>query len=243
MASLTPQSRSDEVVGSAMREGLVNGGITLVPTLGCLYVALQNKKFLKYTNWQSRTALTIMPALFMFGLTSEQKLSNRMEQVAEETEHAIRSVEWADRFHKSQNPEMTEEDAIKAEEMRALYRRAVLNSGVNVIEGKELGTHHRIANFVQENPFKCIVAIGAPAVAYIFYGRSGKEHLSLQLKILHTRVFGQFSIICTLLGVMGLKDMMDRQGKFVTESEVEERVFQMEETRRKLLQRLEHGQQ
>lgn len=64
--------------------------------------------------------------------------------------------------------------------------------------------------------------------------------VSLQLKILHTRVFGQFAIICTLLGVMGLKDMMDRNGKFVTDSEVEERVREMEKTRNELLDRLEY---
>jgi len=64
--------------------------------------------------------------------------------------------------------------------------------------------------------------------------------VSLQLKILHTRVFGQFAIICTLLGVMGLKDRMDRQGKFITQAEVEERVLQMEETRHTLLDRLEY---
>ena len=63
--------------------------------------------------------------------------------------------------------------------------------------------------------------------------------VSLQLKILHTRVFGQFAVICTLLGVMGLKEMMDRQGKFVTEAEVEDRVVQMESTRNELLDRLD----
>lgn len=63
--------------------------------------------------------------------------------------------------------------------------------------------------------------------------------MSLQLKILHTRVFGQFAIICTLLGVMGLKEMMDRQGKFITEGDAEERVLQMESTRSELMNRLD----
>lgn len=60
----------------------------------------------------------------------------------------------------------------------------------------------------------------------------------MQLKILHTRVLGQFTVICTLLGVMGLKEMMDRQGKFITEAEVENRVLQMEKTRSDLIDRL-----
>jgi hypothetical protein len=64
--------------------------------------------------------------------------------------------------------------------------------------------------------------------------------VSLQLMILHTRVLGQFTVVCTLLGVMGLKEMMDRQGKFITEGQVEERVLQMESTRNELLDRLEY---
>jgi hypothetical protein len=39
---------------------------------------------------------------------------------------------------------------------------------------------------------------------------------------------------------MGLKDMMDKQGKFITESQVDERVLEMESTRAKLLERLEY---
>lgn len=62
----------------------------------------------------------------------------------------------------------------------------------------------------------------------------------MQMMILHTRVLGQFSVVCTLLGVMGLKDMMDKQGKFITEAQVEDRVQEMESTRTKLLERLEY---
>lgn len=64
--------------------------------------------------------------------------------------------------------------------------------------------------------------------------------VSFQMMILHTRVLGQFSVVCTLLGVMGLKDMMDKQGRFITESQVEERVAEMEQTRSRLMDRLEY---
>lgn len=60
------------------------------------------------------------------------------------------------------------------------------------------------------------------------------------MMILHTRVLGQFSVVCTLLGVMGLKDMMDKRGKYITESQVEDRVREMEATRTQLLERLEY---
>lgn len=169
--------------------------------------------------------MTIMPALFVFALTSELKLSHRMHEVAEETEHAIKSVEWAEKQHlpvaarssssSSSNKtysSLTEEEKMKQrEELRILYRQSVLNSGVRLVETPELQPYHQAANYIQTNPFKVIAAIGVPSVALIFHGRNNKEHLNFQLKILHTRVFGQFAVICTLLGVMGLKEMMDQR--------------------------------
>lgn len=143
-----------------------------------------------------------MPAMFAFAFTSENRLIDRMHEVAEETEHAIKTVEWAEHRHKE-----------SAEDVRLhdLYREAVLKN-VRLVEGSELQLHHKAANYVQANPFKCIAGIGIPSVAYIFYGEGAtKPHQSLQLQILHTRVFGQFAVICTLLGVMGLKEMMDRR--------------------------------
>lgn len=47
MASLTPKHRSDEITGEAMYEGLVNAGMVMLPSLGGLYAAMQNKSFVK----------------------------------------------------------------------------------------------------------------------------------------------------------------------------------------------------
>jgi hypothetical protein len=134
-------------------------------------------------------------------LTAENKLIHRMEEVADETDHAIHAVEWAERRLQS-----TKEDI----KFHDLYRQSILDSHVQLVDG-ELGFHHKAANFVQANPFKCIAGIGVPAVAWIFAGEYGKPHVNMQLKILHTRVFGQFAVICTLLGVMGMKEMMDHR--------------------------------
>lgn len=233
MASLTPDHRSDEVTGAAMNEGYLNGSIVLVPCLAGLYVAMQNPKFRKLTNWQSRTALVIMPPLFAFAFTAEQKLVHRMEEVASETEHNMRTVVWADR-QKSMS-----QDDIKLHE---LYRKAILDSGVRLVDAPELTTYQKAANYVQSNPFKLIAAIGVPSVAAIFYGQgtSGAGKESLQMQLLHTRVFGQFAVICTLLGVMGMKEMMDRQGRFVTEDDIESRIAEMESTRVALMSRAEY---
>lgn len=207
MASLTPKEREREVTESAMSEGMLNGGMVLAATMGGLFLGMRNPSFRKFTNWQSRTAIVIMPALFTFALTSELKMDHRMHEVAEETEHAMKSVQWADQ--EMRRKKRTE--GKEAEELRAMYRQAVLGSGITVVETPELQTHHKIANFVQTNPFKCIGAIGLPAVAFIFASQKKQEHLSLQLKLLHTRVLGQGAVLLTLLGIMGLKEMMDRR--------------------------------
>ena len=70
-----------------------------------------------------------------------------------------------------------------------------------------------------------------PAVAYIYYGQGGKPGgpaESFQMRILHTRVFGQFAVICTLIGVMSLKEIMDRYGKYITEDDIEARIQEMD---------------
>lgn len=96
-----------------------------------------------------------------------------------------------------------------------------------------------MANYVQENPFKVLASLAVPGVAWIFYGRTGQEHLTFSMKLMHTRVFGQFATISCLLGVMGFKEFMDRSGKFITEAQAEARVEEMQDLRLSMLQRLE----
>lgn len=235
MASLTPKSRSNEVTSEAMNEGLIYGSLTFVPSLAGLYYAMQNPKFRKFTNWQSRTAMAIMPPLFIFAFTSEKKLEHRMKQVADDTEYTLNSVEWAERQARRQAFQSDEEERNR---LRGLYRQSVMQSGVRVVP--ELHWYHEGANYVQQNPIKVLLGVGIPAVGYVFYGRTGKEHLSLQMKILHTRVLGQATVLVTLLSIMGLKGFMDRQGQFLTELDVESRVDEMENTRLNMLERLEY---
>jgi hypothetical protein len=176
--------------------------------------------------------MTIMPGFFVFALTSEHKVSHRMREVADETEHAMRTVEWADREARRQS--LGKEEKSK---MHDLYRQAIMDSNVRLVP--KLGVHHSIANYIQNNPVKVLLGVGVPSVAYIFYGQYGQQQ-QLQMKLLHTRVFGQFAVLCTLLGVVGFKGVMDNMGKFVTEEEVDERVREMEATRERLLERLDY---
>ncbi len=47
MASLTPKHRAEEVTSQAMSEGLVNGALVMVPSMGAVYTGLQNASFRK----------------------------------------------------------------------------------------------------------------------------------------------------------------------------------------------------
>ena len=60
---------------------------------------------------------------------------------------------------------------------------------------------------------------------------------------MHTRVMGQFSVIALLLGLMGFKEYMDRNGKFITEDEANARVAEMHQVREELKERLRQEKQ
>ena len=124
-------------------------------------------------------------------------------------------------------------------EVQAKFRESVINSGVRVVPGDSLSVHHRFANFFQENPFKILAGIGIPTVMYIFKGKSSQDHLATQLKIMHTRVLGQASVLIMLLSLMGFKEYMDRSGKYITERDVQDRIAQMQQSRSELMMRLQ----
>jgi hypothetical protein len=89
MPSLTPENRRDEVAASAMNDGMINGALMFVPSLAGLWLAMKNPTFRKVTNGQSRTAIAIMPPLFILAVTGEQKLTHRMQEMASESEHNL----------------------------------------------------------------------------------------------------------------------------------------------------------
>lgn len=261
MPSLTPQEYKDETVWMAMKEGFVSGGLTMIPSSLAVYAAMNfSPKFVRATNWQSRTAMVIMPPLFAFAVAAEGKLVHRMHEMANEAEHSKQMAEWSSEHalkeHRKELQRMTTQKILAEPGMReegnltksdeeheerilAKFRESVVNSGVRVVPGDSLGMHHRAANFFQENPFKMLAALGVPTVLYIFKGREGQKHLQTQMKVMHTRVFGQVAVLSMLLTLMGFKEYMDSSGKFVTEQDVQARVAQMQQSRTELLMRLQ----
>lgn len=167
-----------------------------------------------------------------------------MKEIAKETEHHHQTVRWAETQHlalRESSPDVSK--AQTDAHLMALYRKSVEESGVRIVPGDELAFHQKMSNFVATNPLKTLIGLAVPSVGLIFYGRTGKEHLQLSMKLLHTRVFGQFATLCCLLGVMGFKEYMDQYGRFITEAEASERVLEMKRVRESLLDRLNYEQQ
>ena len=233
--SLTPESRSNEATAAAAFEGLFNGVLTLIPTMGVVGYALQKyPEFARRTNWQSRTAITIMPAVFVAAWTSELKLSHKMREIAQETQHSRETVRWAEEQwqERKHDTHLTER-----EHATALYQQSVRSASVCVVP--ELRWYHRAANFAAQNPIKVLAAAAVPTYVWIFRGRRAD---ALATKLMHTRVLGQAAAIGMLLAVMGFKDWMDANGRFISEAQANDRVRDMQMARQELLERLEQEQ-
>ena len=186
-----------------------------------------------------------MPPLFVFALTSELKVAQSVRENIYNNHNQRQSVEWAEQQHKENLKVKTKSfsQIEKDQQITELYRQSVTNSGVRVVPGDHLGVHHRLMNFGQDNPLKILACVGFPAVGFIYYGKSGKNNLQLQQKVMHTRVIGQATVLAIMLTLMGLKEYMDKSGKFITEAEAERRVDDMKHIRESLLHRLEQDQQ
>lgn len=167
-----------------------------------------------------------------------------MNEIADESEHSKQMMEWSTKTKTGKDGTEQKVESISNldadKQITALYKKSVEESGVRIIAGERLGPHHIFANFWQEHPFKLLTLAGVPTVLYIFKGRNNKQHLQLQSKIMHTRVFGQFAVIGMLLTLMGFKEYMDKYGKFITQADADMRVVQMQRMRKDLMDRLEH---
>ena len=233
--SLTPLSRSDATVSEAATEGFWNGVLTLIPTAAGVALLVRNSPyFCRRTNWQSRTAITIMPAMFVAALSSEMKLLHRMREMAVETQHGHATVEWAEQ--EMRHSSNTTSHLSETQQLAALYQKSVESSGVCIVP--QLQWYHQFANYTQQYPFRVLAAVAVPSVGYIFYGRTEQAHLQLSQKIMHTRVIGQFATISLLLTVMGFKEYMDRHGRFISQEDADDRVTEMHALRARFLSKL-----
>ena len=244
--SLTPKERADETIHAANTEGLINGIMTLIPSIATVGLLVRNNvTFAARTNWQSRTAMAIMPAMFISALTSEHKLSHRMRQMAIETQHGTETVHWAEQQmalrQQTDNTTLPNTTASTTQQLASLYQESVESSGVCIVP--QLMWYHHVGNYTAQYPFRVLAAIAIPSVAYIFYGRTEQQHLQLSQKIMHTRVLGQFATISLLLTVMGCKEYLDQNGKFISQQQADDRVAEMHYVRQQFLMKMEQDKQ
>lgn len=172
MPSLTPVHRAEEATSAATRDGLINGMLALIPSTGAVYAAMKSSpKFVKSTNWQSRTALAIMPPFFMYAVSSEKKLNHKMREMADEADHAKKINEWAESQNEwrqqnvptsssSSSSKSSSSSSITDSQLHALYRQSVEDSGVRIVPGDSLGVHYQVANFFQAYPFTILSCLG-----------------------------------------------------------------------------------
>lgn len=237
MTSLTPASRSDEAVSEAEYAGAFNGICTLIPSVGLTALAYyRHPTFKLRTTIQSRTAIAIMPAAFVAALTSELRLSGKMKEMASEAQHNQETVTWAEEQWQLHGNEKTQ-----SQHLSALYEESVRSAGVCVVP--ELYWYHHAANFTAQNPLKVLLAVATPAVGYIFYGRTGQQHLQLSSMIMHTRVFGQGLTLFSLLAIMGFKSFMDEKGRYISQDQADQRVEQMKRVRQLMNEQLEREEE
>ena len=177
--------------------------------------------------------------------TAEWAEEHEQRTIAEENARIAQASSGLQRMHTSSattDRTASEVDSLSSEDVERqlteLYNQSVANSGVRIVPGDRLGSHHLLSNYWQENPFKMLAGIGIPTVLYIFKGRNEKAHLQLQSKLMQTRVYGQGVVIALLLGLMGVKGYLDSMGLYITEAEANARVEDMRQMRLKLKQRL-----
>mmetsp|Transcript_19366 Transcript_19366/g.43153 ORF Transcript_19366/g.43153 Transcript_19366/m.43153 type:complete len:205 (+) Transcript_19366:196-810(+) len=87
--------------------------------------------------------------------------------------------------------------------------------------------HHRVANWLHDNPFYIVTGLGVPLAAFVLHTNLQLKHLTLSQKIMHSRVYAQAGILSILLVTMGFRGFMDKRGRFPepgVEEDVEERV-------------------
>lgn len=253
-----PSHDTVEATNKALQHGAFTGITTLLPSfLGVRYFTNHNPTFHNATNWQSRTAMVLMPAMFVFAYSSEQKLHHTLREKSHVKNHSKEMTEWY--LQQPQSNVSEHKEAPLNSGLLSIYQQSILDANIRVIPGNTLPIFYQLANFSQQHPFQLIGLIGLPTIFYIFHSRTHQQHLQLQSQIMHTRVYGQFAILTMCLALMGVKSYMDTQGTFITELEAkrlmenmnklkEEALLQMErdsileEKRQRLLDRYRQGE-
>ncbi|CAM9835633.1 unnamed protein product, partial [Phaeothamnion confervicola] len=73
----------------------------------------------------------------------------------------------------------------------------------------------QLANLVYDYPFRTVVAAAAPILGGIAFNESrAHPDMKFSQKVMHTRVYGQGSILAILVSTMAFHDWMRKHGRF-----------------------------
>ncbi len=250
--SLTPESSSKQVTSKALSVGALNGICTLLPTMAIMHqvtVGSLAKHFTinNWTNTSARTAMCIMPGLFVFALTSELEMSSLKRQEADRLVRSGALSTSEDTGEKKMVSTPVSAPVLDAytsniDETRRMWRKEYNDEPVRIVS--RLGFAQRAANFVHEYPFRVIAGVGIPMASAVLFVQTGKgtDHLKFSQKLMHTRVYAQTGAIGLLMGVMMFKTWMDRQGLYMTEAEVRQMLEEERAYKEQYLAALKKGE-
>ncbi|CAM9688360.1 unnamed protein product [Hapterophycus canaliculatus] len=97
---------------------------------------------------------------------------------------------------------------------------------------QELNVAQKAANWCYVNPFKMIgkwLGMGVPAVGGILYSMRNEGNLKLSQKLIHTRVYGQMTVVSMVVCMMTFQQLMKRNGGLFVVPEAEEELEEVEE--------------
>ncbi|CAM9685035.1 unnamed protein product [Ectocarpus sp. 6 AP-2014] len=190
------------VLRLAQEEGMKAGG--LAGLLSCAGVVAANKFspwFRKSTSVSAKTALAVSPFFLFYLLRTELVMHG-----ANHDPHAYGIVD-----------DIVGSDGT-TRKSKILQPR------------KELNAAQQLANWCYVNPFKMVVGMGVPAVGGILYSMRNEGNLKLSQKLIHTRVYGQMTVVSMAVAMMAFQETMRRRGGLfvVTEAEEEEEEEEVE---------------
>lgn len=175
--------------------GLESSLATLAVSGGSVFLANRfSPHFRSSLGISGKVALALSPALGVFFLKSELILADA-----------------------KRNPAAY--DLPDADGNRKRHAQPETLIGRNIVSANKLGLHHRAANYAYDHPYYLLAATGLPIVGGFFYSQAGHDHLKLSQKIMHTRVWGQGSILVMLTAIMCFRDYMERNGRFQIDEE------------------------
>eukprot|EP00644_Phytophthora_capsici_P015402 jgi/Phyca11/507062/fgenesh2_kg.PHYCAscaffold_24_\ len=84
-------------------------------------------------------------------------------------------------------------------------------------EASQLKFWQKSANFLYDHPYRALITVGVPLVGGIYGYQHLNKGISTSQQIMHTRIYGQASVVVLLLSSMAFHDYMAKRGKFTVE--------------------------